>query len=280
MNHTITLNNGAEIPVLGIGTYALNPQQAEKSVYWALKAGYRLIDTARIYGNEQAVGSAIRHAISEGIVKREELFVTTKMWTADFDNGDAAVNASLAKLGLDYIDLMILHHSQPKNDIEAYHAMEKAVRDGRLRCTGISNYYSPEDFERLASQVTLKPVLLQNEIHPYHQNREMKSYIQKYGTVMESWYPLGGLDNSMFGNTKNKETLFSDPVIADIAAKKGKTPAQILLRWNLQSGYIAIPGSSRADHIRENFEVFGFELNADEMAKINALERDERFSNY
>ena len=280
MNHTITLNNGAEIPVLGIGTYALNPQQAEKSVYWALKAGYRLIDTARIYGNEQAVGSAIRRAISVGIVKREELFVTTKMWTADFDNGDAAVNASLEKLGLDYIDLMILHHSQPKNDVEAYHAMEKAVQDGRLRCVGISNYYSPEDFERLASQVTLNPVLLQNEIHPYHQDREMKSYIQKYGTVLESWYPLGGLDNSMFGSTKNKETLFSDPVISGIAAEKGKTPAQILLRWNLQSGYIAIPGSSREDHIRENFEVFGFELNADEMAKIDALERDERFSNY
>ena len=221
MKNTITLNNGAEIPVLGIGTYALNPQQAEKSVYWALKAGYRLIDTARIYGNEQAVGSAIRRAISEGIVKREELFVTTKMWTADFDNGDAAVNASLEKLGLDHIDLMILHHSQPQNDVKAYHAMEKAVQDGRLRCTGISNYYSPEDFERLSSQVTLKPVLLQNEIHPYHQNREMKSYIPKYGTVLESWYPLGGLDNSMFGNTKNKETLFSNPVIAGIAAKNG-----------------------------------------------------------
>lgn len=280
MKQTVTLNNGIEMPVLGIGTYILNPVQAENSVYWALCDGYRLIDTACIYGNEQGVGKAIRRAVAEGIVTREEIFVTTKMWTSDFDKGDAAVNASLKKLGLDYIDLMILHHSQPKNDVKAYQSMETAIKNGRLRSIGLSNYYTPEDFDRLVNQTNVRPVLLQNETHPYYQGRGMKEHIRQYGTVLESWYPFGGLDNSMFGNTKNKETLFSDPIISAIAKEKGKTPAQILLRWQLQTGNVAIPGSSNENHIRENFEVFSFELSTDEMDKISVLERNERFSSY
>lgn len=280
MEQKIILNNGIEMPVLGIGTYILSQQQAENSVYNALREGYRLIDTACIYGNEQGVGKAVRRIIAEDIAKREDIFVTTKMWTADFDHGDEAVNASLEKLGLDYIDLMILHHSQPKNDVKAYKAMENAVADGRLRSVGLSNYYTPEDFDRLIQQTDILPVLLQNETQPYYQGREMKEHIKQYGTVMEAWYPFGGLDNSMFGNTKNKETLFGDPVISKIAKLKEKTPAQILLRWSLQSGNVVIPGSSNEAHIKENYAVFGFELNDDEMQQINSLDHGERFSSY
>ena len=140
-SRTVTLNNGIKMPILGIGMFTLSNEQAENSVYWALRDGYRLIDTARIYGNEEGVGRGIRKAIAEGFVTREEIFVTTKMWTSDFGDGDSAINASLRRLGLDYIDLMILHHSQPSNDVAAYQAMERAVGDGRLRSIGLSNYY-------------------------------------------------------------------------------------------------------------------------------------------
>lgn len=185
---TVKLNSGHEMPVLGIGTFQLSNSQAENSVYWALKAGMRLIDTARIYGNEEGVGRGIRRAIKDGICKREEIFVTTKMWTSDFSNGDAAVDASLKRLGLDYIDLMILHHSQPRNDVDAYKAMERAVKAGKLRSIGLSNYYEPDDFDRLVKATSIKPALLQNETHPYHQSGKMKAHIAKYGTVMESWF--------------------------------------------------------------------------------------------
>lgn len=265
---TVTLNNGIEMPILGIGTFSLSDSDAEESVYWALKDGFRLIDTARIYGNEAGVGRAIRRAIEEGFVTREEIFVTTKMWTSDYDNGDAAVNASLARLGLDYIDLMILHHSQPRNDIRAYQAMEKAVQDGRLRSIGLSNYYEPDDFDRVVNAVTIVPALLQNETHPYHQSTEMKEHIAQYGTVMESWFPLGGR-----GNT---QTLFNDPVIAGIAAAHGKSSAQVILRWHLQAGNIAIPGSHNEKHIQENFEIFDFELTDEEMNQMTALDKNDR----
>lgn len=269
---TVTLNNGIEMPILGIGTFSLSDSDAEESVYWALKDGFRLIDTARIYGNEAGVGRAIRRAIEEGFVTREEIFVTTKMWTSDYDNGDAAVNASLARLGLDYIDLMILHHSQPRNDIRAYQAMEKAVQDGRLRSIGLSNYYEPDDFDRVVNAVTIVPALLQNETHPYHQSTEMKEHIAQYGTVMESWFPLGGR-----GNT---QTLFNDPVIAGIAAAHGKSSAQVILRWHLQAGNIAIPGSHNEKHIQENFEIFDFELTDEEMRQMTALDKNNRLGDW
>lgn len=269
---TVTLNNGIEMPILGIGTFSLSDSDAEESVYWALKDGFRLIDTARIYGNEAGVGRAIRRAIEEGFVTREEIFVTTKMWTSDYDNGDAAVNASLARLGLDYIDLMILHHSQPRNDIRAYQAMEKAVEDGRLRSIGLSNYYEPDDFDRVVNAVTIVPALLQNETHPYHQSTEMKAHIAQYGTVMESWFPLGGR-----GNT---QTLFNDPVIAGIAAAHGKSSAQVILRWHLQAGNIAIPGSHNEKHIQENFEIFDFELTDEEMSQMTALDKNNRLGDW
>ena len=269
---TVTLNNGIEMPILGIGTFSLSDSDAEESVYWALKDGFRLIDTARIYGNEAGVGRAIRRAIEEGFVTREEIFVTTKMWTSDYDNGDAAVNASLERLGLDYIDLMILHHSQPRNDIRAYQAMEKAVQDGRLRSIGLSNYYEPDDVDRVVNAVTIVPALLQNETHPYHQSTEMKEHIAQYGTVMESWFPLGGR-----GNT---QTLFNDPVIAGIAAAHGKSSAQVILRWHLQAGNIAIPGSHNEKHIQENFEIFDFELTDEEMSQMTALDKNNRLGDW
>ena len=269
---TVTLNNGVSMPILGIGTFALSDSEAEESVYWALRDGYRLIDTARIYGDEAGVGRAIRRAIDEGLVTREEIFVTTKMWTSDYGNGDAAINASLERLGLDYIDLMILHHSQPENDVAAYKAMEQAVADGRLKAIGLSNYYDPDDFDRMVNATSILPAVLQNETHPYYQSADMKEHIAQYGTVLESWFPLGGR-----GNT---QTLFNDPVISAIAAAHGKTSAQVILRWHLQDGHIAIPGSHNEKHIQENFNIFDFELTPDEMMRIAALDKNERLGDW
>ncbi|MDD5930236.1 MAG: aldo/keto reductase [Spirochaetales bacterium] len=269
---TVKLNSGHEMPILGIGTFQLSNSQAENSVYWALKAGMRLIDTARIYGNEEGVGRGIRRAIKDGICKREEIFVTTKMWTSDFSNGDAAVDASLKRLGLDYIDLMILHHSQPRNDVDAYKAMERAVKAGKLRSIGLSNYYEPDDFDRLVKATSIKPALLQNETHPYHQSGKMKAHIAKYGTVMESWFPLGGR-----GYT---QTLFNDPTISAIAKAHGKSSAQIIIRWHLQAGNIAIPGSSNEKHIIEDASVWDFSLTNDEMSRMASINKDRRNANY
>lgn len=269
---TVMLNSGYEMPVLGIGMFRLSQSEAENSVYWALRDGYRLIDTAKIYGNEEGVGKGIKRAIDEGLVKREEIFVTTKMWTDDYDDGAAAIEASLRKLNLDYIDLMILHHSQPENDVNAYKAMEKAVKEGKLKSIGLSNYYEPDDFDRLVKATEITPALLQNETHPYHQSMKMKEHLKQYGTVMESWFPLGGR-----GNTQR---LFEDETISEIAKAHGKTSAQIILRWHLQAGNIAIPGSSNEDHIQENYEIFDFELTDEEMERMTALDKDERFASY
>ena len=270
--HTVTLNSGYSMPILGIGTYSLSSEQAEKSVYWALKAGFRLIDTARIYGNEEGVGRGIRRAINEGLVTRGEIFVTTKMWTSDYPNGDAAIDASLQRFGLEYIDLMILHHSQPANDVDAYKAMERAVSAGKLRSIGLSNYYTPDDFDRLANAVSVRPALLQNDTHPYHQSGMMKAHIGKYSTVMESWYPLGGR-----GYT---QTLFNDTVISAIAEAHGKSSAQIILRWHLQAANIAIPGSSNEQHIIEDYNIWDFALTDSEMEQMKGLEKNQRNSNY
>lgn len=271
-NGTVLLNNGQTMPILGIGTFQLSQSEAENSVYWALRDGYRLIDTAHIYGNEEGVGRGIKRAISEGFVTREEIFVTTKMWTSDFDHGEKAIAESLRRLDLDYIDLMILHHSQPSNDVTAYQAMEKAVEEGKLRSIGLSNYYTAEDFDRLVNATTITPALLQNETHPYYQSKGMKAHLEQYGTVLESWFPLGGR-----GNT---QTLFNDPVISAIAAAHGKTSAQVILRWHLQAGNIAIPGSRNEAHIQENYEIFDFSLSDEEMQRLTALDKQERFASY
>ena len=269
---TVTLNSGYEMPLLGIGTWALSDKQAEDSTYWALKAGFRLIDTASVYGNEAGVGRGLKRAIDEGIVSREDVFITTKMWTSDYGNGDAAIDESLELLGVDYIDLMLLHHSSSRNDVQAYEAMERAVDAGKLRSIGLSNYYTPDDFDRVVNQITILPALLQNETHPYHQSGEMKDHIARYGTVLESWYPLGGR-----GNT---QTLFNDPAISRIAEAHGKTSPQVIIRWHLQAGNICIPGSSNEQHIIEDYDVWDFELSDDEMISMAALDKNERFSDY
>lgn len=271
-NGTVMLNNGIKMPILGIGTYTLSNEQAENSVYWALRDGYRLIDTARIYGNEEGVGRGIQKAIDEGLVTREEIFVTTKMWTSDFGNGAAAIDASLRRLNLDYIDLMILHHSQPSNDVTAYQTMKQAVSEGKLRSIGLSNYYTAEDFDRLVNATTITPALLQNETHPHYQSTAMKEHLKQYGTVLESWFPLGGR-----GHTQE---LFNDPTISSIAAAHGKTSAQVLLRWHLQAGNVAIPGSSNEAHIAENFDIFDFELTDAEMQRIAAMDQNRRHASY
>ena len=268
---TVKLNSGYEMPILGLGMFSLSDSQAENSTYWALKAGFRLIDTARIYGNEAAVGRGLQRAIDEGIVTREEVFITTKMWTSDFDSGDAAIDASLERLGVDYIDLMILHHSQPRNDVDAYQAMERAVADGKLHSIGLSNYYEPSDFDRLVNAATITPALLQNETHPYHQSTEMKEHIAQYGTVLESWFPLGGRGN---------QTLFNDSTISAIANAHGVSSAQVIIRWHMQAGNICIPGSSNEQHIIEDYDVWDFELSEEEMAQMTALDKDQRFADY
>lgn len=266
------LNTGYDMPPLGIGTFMLMNHTAENAVYEALKDGCRLIDTARIYGNERGVGRAIQKAIREGIVKREELFITTKMWTSDYGNGDQAINASLERLGLDYIDLMILHHSQPYNDVEAYQAMERAVQDGRLRSIGLSNYYTVSDFERLVKQTEIHPAVLQNELHPYYQDPSFVQYIQNTGTVMEAWFPLGGRGD--------RRKLLNDPVICRIAKAYGATSAQVILAWHIQKGYVAVPGSSNRRHIAENIGALQVHLSSEEMQQIDRLDTGRRFASY
>lgn len=265
----VLLNSGYGMPILGIGCFRLSQSQAEDSVYWALRDGYRLIDTARIYGNEEGVGRGIQRAIDEGICTREEIFVTTKMWTDDFGDGDEAIDASLSRLNLEYIDLMILHHSQPSNDVEEYQAMERAVEAGKLKSVGLSNYYEPEDFDRLVDAATIMPALLQNETHPYHQSTVMKEHIAQYGTVMESWFPLGGR-----GNT---QVLFDDETISSIATEHGKTSAQVILRWHTQMGFVVIPGSKNVNHIKENLDTLDFQLTDTEMAEIAGLDKNIRY---
>jgi diketogulonate reductase-like aldo/keto reductase len=230
------LNTGYDMPSLGIGTFMLRNATAQKAVYEAIKDGYRLINTARIYDNEKGVGKAINRAIEEGLVKREDHFVTTKMWTSDFNYGDRAIEASLNRLNLSYIDLMILHHSQPSNDVKAYQAMERAMRQGKLRSIGLSNYYTPADFDRLVDRTSIHPAVLQNELHPYYQDRDLVNYVRDTGTVMEAWFPLGGRDG--------RGTLLDHPVILKIAAKYQATAAQVILAWHVQKGFVAIPGSS------------------------------------
>ena len=256
--NTITLNNGIEMPMLGIGTFYLSPDAAERSVLAALRDGYRLIDTANAYMNERAVGRAIR----KSGVPREEIFVTTKLWVSEYGRAEKAIDETLDRLGLDYVDLLLLH--QPYGDyLHAYKAMEDAVEAGKVRAIGLSNFYE-DRFGKVMKSARIAPAVLQNEMHPYHQEKNMKAYLRQFGTVQEAWFPLGGRDNT--------RTLFRDRTIAEIAKATGKTPAQVILRWELQSGIVAIPGSSDEKHIRENIDIFDFELSADEMARIDALE--------
>ena len=268
---TVLLNSGYEMPIIGLGTWTQDDATAENSVYEALKDGYRLIDTAQYYGNETGVGKGIQRAIDEGIVTREEVFVTTKVMPSNYERAYSSIDDSLGRLGLDYIDLMLIHQSG-SNDTEVYKALCQGVRDGKLRSIGISNYYTLEEYERVTSGGEIKPAVVQNENHPFYQDTEFQKDIAKYGTVVESWYPLGGR-----GHTGD---LFGNDTIMDIAEAHGKTSAQIIIRWHLQAGYITIPGSQNPDHILENYSIFDFELSDAEMQRMAELHTGQRYENW
>lgn len=268
---TVMLNSGYEMPIIGIGTFRLSTSQAELSVYNALKVGMRLIDCADIYGNEVGVGRGIQRAMRDFNIRRDEIFVTSKLWTSEYYRADEEVDERLERLGLDYIDLLLLHHTA-SNDEHAYQAMERGVEAGKIHSIGISNFYE-NDIDRLMRIAAIKPAVLQNETHPYHQSRSVKRHIAPLGTVMESWYPLGGRGTGI-------RTLSQHEVITSVASTHGKSPYQILLRWHLQSGNIAIPGSTNAEHIAENYDIFDFELSDVEMRQIDALDQNHRFSSY
>ncbi len=268
---TVLLNSGYEMPIIGLGTWSLSNDKAEEAVYQALKSGMRLIDTARYYGNEAGVGRGLERAISEGLVTREEVFITGKIYGGNYERAGRIINDELRDLKVDYIDLLLIH--QPgSDDAGVYKAMEEAVKDHRIRSIGISNYYTREAADKVLAFATIKPSVIQNENHLYYQNTELQQYVRQYGIVIESWYPFGGR-----GHTAES---FSNEIIAELAGKYGKSPAQIILRWHLQAGFIAIPGSSDPDHIAENFDIFDFELTPEDMEKIRRLNRLRRYENW
>ena len=263
---TVTLNSGYEMPIYGIGTYSLHGEVCKKSLSAAFESGVRLIDTAHAYGNEIEVGEAIRNSK----IPREEFFVITKIYPNQFDNPTAAIEEALKKLNICYIDMMLLHHPG-KGDVEVYKKIEEYVAAGKIRSIGLSNWYIDE-LKNFLPQVKIKPALVQNEIHPYYQEQKVVPFIQSLGIVVQAWYPFGG-------RGFNRE-LMSEPVLEKIAKNHNKSLAQVILRWNLQRGVVIIPGSSNPAHIKENTEIFDFELTAEEMEKINLLNRDEKHDWY
>lgn len=259
---TIRLNNGVEMPNFGIGTFLLSPDEAEESVYAALQCGYRMIDTANAYMNEKAVGRAIRRSG----VKREDIFVSTKLWPTVYEN-DNAVDDTLKRLGLDYIDLLFIH--QPAGSYMAgYRQMEKAYKEGKIKAIGISNFHD-EKLRDILENAQIKPQVIQTEAHPYFPQTALRKELKDYDIRIMAWYPLGHGDKA----------LINEPVFAKLGEKYGKTPAQIILRWHTQMGFIVIPGSKNPDHVRENFDIFDFKLTDDEMKEIAAIDKGVRYYN-
>ncbi len=262
----VLLNSGYEMPILGLGMYSLHGDRAYQAVIEFLNSGGRLIDTAHAYGNEEEVGRAIR----DSKVPREEIFVITKLYPDQFDDPEKAIHEALRKLDVGYIDMMLLHH--PGNgDVKAYKAIEKAVREGKIRSIGLSNWYVKE-LNSFLPQISVMPALVQNEIHPYYQENDVVPFIQKQSIVVQGWYPLGG-------RGFNKE-LLEDPTLLEIAKNHNVSLVQVILRWNLQRGIVVIPGSGNPNHIRENMDLFGFSLSDDEMARIQGLDRNEKHDWY
>lgn len=263
---TVKLNSGYEMPIVGLGTYSLLGEVCVNSVVSALQSGFRKIDTANMYHNEESVGEGVR----KSGIPREEIFVCTKLYPNQYADAENAIDLALEKLGLGYIDLMLLHHPG-SNDVTAYKAMERAVAQGKIHSIGLSNYYI-EEMTDFLPKVTIKPALVQNEIHPYYQENKVIEYMHQQGIVMEAWYPLGGR-----GHTAE---LLGNETISQIAKAHGKSSAQVILRWDLQKGVVVIPGSSNPDHIKENISIFDFELTNEEMNRINALDRNEKHDWY
>ena len=260
----VTLYNGIRVPVLGIGTFMITADDVVKAVYTALKGEYRLVDTANAYLNEEGVGRGIARAIDEGIVSREELFVSTKLWPTLYGD-DEAVDETLDRLGLDYVDMLFIH--QPAGNYTAgYRQLEKAYREGKARSIGVSNFQGRK-LEVLMSEAQILPHVIQLEAHPYFTQKEIRERLAGYGTKMMSWYPLGHGDSSLAG----------EKIITALADKYHKSTAQIILRWHTQMGFITIPGSKNPDHIRDNIDIFDFSLNENEMEAIAGLDGTRRY---
>jgi morphine 6-dehydrogenase len=258
MNH-ITLNNGVEMPLVGLGTYQLSPDEAQASVTFALDNGYELIDTANVYVNERGVGRGMRASTKA----REDVFLETKLWPSFYDSG-TAVDETLERLGVAYIDLMILH--QPAGNIRAgYRKLEDAYRAGKLRSIGISNFNAAE-VQHLIDECEVMPALIQTECHPYFPQTELKKLLAQHNIALQAWYPLGGRGN---------DSIMGEPLIGELAKAHGKSPAQVILRWHVQQGNIVIPGSKTPSHIAQNIELFDFALTDEEMARIAALDRGD-----
>lgn len=254
------LNNGVKMPMAGIGTFLLTPDEAEGAVLSALECGYRLIDTANAYVNEKAVGRGMK----KSAVPREEIFLETKLWPSFYEQSNA-VEKTLERLGTDYIDLLLIH--QPAgNYIAGYKLMEKAYKGGKVKAIGLSNF-TIEQMEEILNICEVKPAVLQIEVHPYSQEKKLKSFLEANGIAAQAWYPLGHGDNA----------LLQEPVFTKLGEKYGKSNAQIILRWHIQYGNIVIPGSKNPAHIRDNFDLFDFSLTDDEMAEISAINKDKRY---
>lgn len=255
-----TLNNGLKMPMAGIGTFLLTPDEAEASVLAALEDGYRLIDTANAYVNEKAVGRAMK----KSGLKREEIFLETKLWPSFYED-DNAVDKTLERLGTDYIDLLLIH--QPAgNYVAGYRQMEKAYKEGKVKVIGLSNFNQAQ-IEEILGLCQVKPAVLQTEVHPYFQEQELKQFLSKEGMVIQAWYPLGHGDKA----------LLEEPLFTKLGKKYGKTNAQIILRWHIQDGNIVIPGSKNPAHIKDNFDLFDFSFTEEEMEKIAALDKNTRY---
>lgn len=256
----VTLNNGVKMPMAGIGTFLLSPDEAEASVLSALENGYRLIDTANAYVNEKAVGRAMK----KSGVPREEIFLETKLWPAFYEQEDA-VEKTLERLDTNYIDLLLIH--QPAgNYIAGYRQMEKAYKEGKVKAIGLSNF-SEKMIREILEICEVKPAILQTEVHPYSQEKQLKKFLQQEGMVIQAWYPLGHGDKA----------LIQEPVFTELAEKYHKSNAQIILHWHIQSGNIVIPGSKNPDHIKDNFDLFDFTLTDEEMDRIAAMDQQKRY---
>lgn len=254
------LNNGVKMPMEGVGTFLMSPDEAEASALSALQSGYRLIDTANAYVNEKAVGRAMK----KSGVPREEIFLETKLWPSFYEQDDA-VDKTLQRLNTDYIDLLLIH--QPAgNYVAGYRLMEKAYKEGKVRAIGLSNF-KKEQIEEILSLCEVKPTILQTELHPYNQEPDLKAFLSKNGMAAQAWYPLGHGDRA----------LRAEPLFAKLGEKYGKTSTQIILRWHIQAGNVVIPGSKNPEHIKSNFDLFDFELTADEMAQIAAMNQNKRY---
>ncbi len=257
---TLTLTGDVVMPMAGIGTFLLSPDEAEASCVSALAGGCRLIDTANAYVNERAVGRAMKRS---GL-KREEIFLETKLWPSFYEQADA-VEKTLERLDTSYIDLLLIH--QPAgNYVAGYRLMEKAYKEGKVRAIGLSNF-NMEQIKEILSICEVKPAILQTEVHPYFQEKELKKFLTSQGMAIQAWYPLGHGDKA----------LIEEPVFSKLAQKYGKSNAQIILRWHLQSGNIVIPGSKNPAHIKDNFALFDFALTEEEMAEIAALDKNTRY---